>query len=390
MVNDVEAKDRCSQGAPSIQLTGWMGDTAEEQGSSPHSFDLTRIVAGSSRPDLQDRVITLLEKNMEKTNVAFNPKIVVGLDVSKKHLDVVIHGRRSFRRFENTSEGIEMLINWLTKKEAEFIVSEATGGLEIPALLSMHEAGFLVARVNARWIKNFGRAQGQYAKTDALDARIIAAYGVTMNPKPWTPYDADMQSFKDLSGRRRQLITMRTMEKNRSQQTRSAHVYRQHMQMIDLLCYQIEEIEKVLEQMIDTREDWSRKSEIIRSVPGLSRMSAIGLIADLPELGTCSSKQIAALVGVAPFNHDSGKLKGYRRTGGGRKSIRNILYIVAVGMARGYNPAMQAFYRRMRDAGKPAKVALIAVIRKVVVMLNAMIKKNTLWDDKMDFGQRCL
>lgn len=153
------------------------------------------------------------------------------------------------------------------------------------------------------------------------------------------------------------------------------------MQMIDLLCYQIEEIENVLEQMIDAREDWSRKAEIIKSVPGLSRMSAIGLISDLPELGHCSSKQIAALVGVAPFNHDSGKLKGYRRTGGGRKCIRNILYIVAVGMARGYNPTMQEFYRRMRDAGKPAKVALIAVIRKIVVMLNAMIKRNSLWID---------
>lgn len=320
---------------------------------------------------------------MENTNVAFNPKVVAGLDVSKKHLDVVIHGRKSFRRFENTSDGIGGLIGWLAKKEVEFIVSEATGGLEIPALLTMHEAGFLVARVNPRWIKNFGKAQGQYAKTDALDARIIAAYGVTMKPKPWTPYDTDMQSFKDLAGRRRQLITMRTMEKNRSQQTHSAHVYRQHMQMIDLLCYQIEEIESVLEQMIEAREDWSRKAEIIKSVPGLSRMSAIGLISDLPELGTCSSKQIAALVGVAPFNHDSGKLKGYRRTGGGRKSIRNILYIVAVGMARGYNPQMQAFYRRMRDAGKPAKVALVAVIRKIVVMLNAMLKKDTLWRDNL-------
>lgn len=149
--------------------------------------------------------------------------------------------------------------------------------------------------------------------------------------------------------------------------------------MIDLLCYQIKEIENVLEQMIETREEWSRKSEIIRSVPGLSRMLAVGLIADLPELGTCSSKQIAALVGVASFNHDSGKLKGYRRTGGGRKSIRNILYIVAVGMARGYNPHMQVFYRRMRYAGKPVKVALIAVIRKVVVMLNAMVKNDQLW-----------
>lgn len=319
---------------------------------------------------------------MESIEVKFDPEVVVGLDVSKRHLDVVIHGRRSFRRFDNSSVGIDELIIWLTKKEADFVVSEATGGLELPALLTMHEAGFLVARVNPRWIKNYGKAQGQYAKTDPLDARIIAAYGATMQPNPWTPYDEDMQSFKDLSGRRRQLITMRTMEKNRSQQTRSAHVFRQHVQMIDMLRFQIEEIENVLERMIDTREDWARKAKIIKSVPGLSRMSAIGLIADLPELGTCSSKQIAALVGVAPFNHDSGKLKGYRRTGGGRKSIRNILYIVAVGMARGYNPVMQEFYRRMRDAGKPAKVALIAVIRKIVVMLNAMVKKDTLWEEK--------
>lgn len=318
---------------------------------------------------------------MENIEITFDPQVVVGLDVSKRHLDVVVHGRKSFKRFDNTREGIDNLILWLSKKKAEFIVSEATGGLELPALLTMHEAGFLVARVNPRWIKNFGKAQGQYAKTDPLDARIIAAYGITMKPDPWTPYSEDMQSFKDLSSRRRQLIMMRTMEKNRSQQTRNAYVFRQHVQMIDMLTFQIDEVENVLEQMIETREDWARKAEIIKSVPGLSRMSAIGLIADLPELGCCSSKQIAALVGVAPFNHDSGKLKGYRRTGGGRKSIRNILYIVAVGMARGYNPRMQEFYKRMRDSGKPAKVALIAVIRKIVVMLNAMMKNDALWGE---------
>jgi len=318
---------------------------------------------------------------MSKSNTTPAPNVVVGLDVSKRHLDVVIHGRKSLRRFNNTVDGIENLIAWLNEKAVEYVVAEATGGLELPALLSLHEADFLVSRVNPRWIKDYARAQGRYAKTDPLDARIIASYAVTMRPDYWTPWDKDTQSFKDLAVRRRQLISMRTMEKNRSQQTRSAHVYRQHMQMIDTLNDQIEEIQIALERMIEQREDWSRKAKIIKSVPGLSRMSAIGLIADLPELGTCNSKEIAALVGVAPFNHDSGKLKGYRRTGGGRKSIRNILYIVAVGMARGYNPVMAQFYTRMREAGKPAKVALIAVIRKIVVMLNAMMKNDTLWGE---------
>lgn len=318
---------------------------------------------------------------MKKTNSAPMPKVVVGLDVSKRHLDVIIYGRKALRRFENNPEGIDKLLTWLSEKNAEYVVAEATGGLELPALLTLHEAGFLVSRVNPRWIKDYARAQGRYAKTDPLDAQIIASYGVRMRPDIWTPWDKDTQSFKDLAVRRRQLISMRTMEKNRSQQTQCAHVYRQHMQMIETLNYQIDEIQNVLEQMIDSRQDWSRKAKIIKSVPGLSRMSAIGLIADLPELGTCSSKEIAALVGVAPFNHDSGKLKGYRRTGGGRKSIRDILYIVAVGMARGYNPVMERFYKRMRDAGKPAKVALVAVIRKIVVMLNAMIKNDTLWGE---------
>jgi len=318
---------------------------------------------------------------MRNANTAPVPNIVVGLDVSKRHLDVVIHGRRIFRRFNNDPEGINDLLTWLKQKSVEYVVAEATGGLELPALLTVHEAGIMVSRVNPRWIKDYARAQGRYAKTDPLDARIIASYAVTMRPDFWTPWDKDTQTFKDLAVRRRQLISMRTMEKNRSQQTRSAHVYRQHLQMIDMMNYQIEEIEAVLERMIEGREDWSRKAEIIKSVPGLSRMSAIGLIADLPELGACNSKQIAALVGVAPFNHDSGKLKGYRRTGGGRKSIRNILYIVAVGMARGYNPVMERFYKRMRDTGKPAKVALVAVIRKIVVMLNAMMKNDTLWGE---------
>ena len=318
---------------------------------------------------------------MKNSNASSVPKVIVGLDVSKRHLDAVIYGRKAFRQFDNNPEGINDLLNWLTEKSVEFVVAEATGGLELPALLTLHEAGFMVSRINPRWIKDYARAQGRYAKTDPLDARIIASYAVTMKPAPWTPWDKDTQTFKDLTVRRRQLITMRTMERNRSQQTKSAHVYRQHIQMMDMMNYQIDEVETVLERMIDEREDWSRKSEIIKSVPGLSRMSAIGLIADLPELGSCSSKQIAALVGVAPFNHDSGKLKGYRRTGGGRGSIRNILYIVAVGMARGYNPVMERFYKRMRDAGKPAKVALVAVIRKIVVMLNAMIKNDTLWGE---------
>lgn len=305
-----------------------------------------------------------------------------GIDVSKKWLDVALHPAGCNARFANDDKGIEALLLWLKPYTIALISLEATGGIEIPALLSLHEAGHKVARINPRWIKDFARALGTVAKTDKLDARIIAIYGQKMEPELYQPADADARALKALCARRRQLLNAWTMENNRRQQSQNHFVWKLHHQHMLFLEAQLKEVEKALDTLIAKNEEWSRKKEIIESIPGVGVATAKTLLAELPELGTLTGKQIAAIVGVAPFNRDSGTQKGYRAISGGRASVRKVLYMAAVGAATRNNPRMKAFYERLRTAGKKPKVALIAVLRKLVVILNAMVRNNTLWVDK--------
>ncbi len=303
----------------------------------------------------------------------------IGIDVAKRHLDVVAHTGTTAQRFANEASGIAKLIDWLGQRRVAMIVAEATGGLELALLISLHDAGYTVARVNPRWIKDFARARGKRAKTDALDAALIAAYGHIMQPQPWQPLDEDGWTFKDLCARRRQLITMVTMETNRSQQCRNAHLARQHRRLIQTLRAQIKETENVLAMLIERSHVNHQKAQIICSVPGVAQTTAVTLIADLPELGHLSTKQIASLTGLAPFNNQSGTAQGTRRIFGGRAHVRKALYMVAVGMAGRNNQHFKRIYQKLVDAGKPKKVALVAIMRKLIVTLNAMIRTNTAW-----------
>ena len=306
---------------------------------------------------------------------------VIGIDVSKKRLDIYAHPSGIVKSVANTEKGFEELTVWLKTLDVAKVVVEATGGLEIPVLMYLSEYRFMVCRVNPRWMKDFARAYGRVAKTDTLDARIIALYGEKMEPEPFLPPEAESQAFKDLTVRRRQLLIMITMEGNRLQQTRNPYIYRMHYRHVAYLKAQLKELEAILEEMIAANQEWSRKKAIIESVPGVGQTCTKALIADLPELGSLNSKQIAALVGVAPFNKDSGAQYGQRRISGGREQVRRILYMAALAAATKHNPVLNTFYKKLVAAGKPKKVALIACMRKLVVMLNAMVRDDKEWQD---------
>ena len=283
--------------------------------------------------------------------------------------------------FPTGERGYEQLLLWLSPHKVALVVAEATGGLELSVLSSLYEAKHKVARVNPRWIKDFSRSTGRSAKTDKLDSLQIALYGCRMQPEEYIPLDADGEAMKALTARHRQLVDEITMENNRLKQCRNHFVCKQHEQTITYLEYQLKEVDSILRKLSEEDEEISRKKEIITSVPGVGEVTAHTLIADLPELGKLTGKQIAALVGVAPFNRDSGGMRGTRHIFGGREHVRKALYMTALGIATRNNKPLKEFYQKLILAGKKKKVAIVAVMRKVIVMLNAMIKNNKLWEE---------
>lgn len=306
----------------------------------------------------------------------------IGIDVSKRKLDVYMHPQGSYASFPNTERGYEQLLLWLSPHTVALVVAEATGGLELSVLASLHEAGHKVARVNPRWIKDFIRSAGRTAKTDKLDALQIALYGCRMQPEPYIPLDANGAALRALTARHRQLVDEITMENNRLKQSRHHWVSGLHKETIRFLEYQLKEVDTMLVTLTASNEEACRKKDIITSIPGVGETTAHMLIADLPELGHLTGKQIAALIGVAPFNRDSGMLRGYRSIFGGREAVRKAMYMTALGAATRNNPLLKAFYQKLLEVGKKKKVALVAVMRKLIVILNAMIKNNTTWQQK--------
>lgn len=303
----------------------------------------------------------------------------LGVDISKGWFDVFLHPACAKERFDNTVAGFRRLIRWLHEASIELAVMEATGGLEMPLFVALQAAGYPVARINPRWIRDFAKATGRSAKTDQQDACLIALYGAAMRPKADKVSDHKAQAFKALCARRRQILHLKCQEMNRQQQTQDRVIARMIRQTIAFLDKQLDAIEAVIDTMIQRDANWRRRREIIESIPGLAAATARTLIAELPELGTISNKQIAALVGVAPINRDSGKQKGYRAIGGGRSGIRRILYMAAMGAATRNNKRMVVIYKRLIAAGKKPKVAIVAIMRKIVVILNTMIRNNQTW-----------
>ncbi len=304
--------------------------------------------------------------------------IVIGIDISGKSLDIHILPEDRAQRFANDASGIGELVELAKEMEASLILMEATGGLESALAAECALSGIPTAVMNPRQIRDFARSLGRLAKTDAIDAEVIARFGSALRPEPRTLPDAQEQYLKALITRRRQLIDIRTAESNRL--ARAAAAVRQRIrEHIDFLNQEIEDIDREIEKLIKESPLWLEKARLLREVPGIGSVSCFTLLGALPELGKLKGKQIAALVGVAPLNRDSGAYRGRRSTWGGRAQVRSALYMAAMS-ARRHNPVIRDFYERLRAAGKCGKVALVACMRKLLIILNAMLRDRASWD----------
>jgi transposase len=302
----------------------------------------------------------------------------VGIDVAKHRLDV--HLRPSGEGFtvDHDDGNTAALVERLAALEPTLVVLEATGGMEVRLAAALAAAGLPVAVVNPRQVRAFARATGRLAKTDRLDAQAIAHFAEAVRPAARPLADEATRHLQALVARRRQLLEMLVAERNRRQA--AAPVLHQRIDAhLRWLEQALAEIEGELDGAIRASPIWRAKEALLRSVPGIGPVSARTLLAQLPELGSLTRRQAAALVGVAPFSRDSGRMRGRRTIWAGRAALRACLYMAAVAAARGSNPAIAGFYRRLRLAGKPAKLALTACMRKLVVTLNAMLRTDTAW-----------
>jgi transposase len=302
----------------------------------------------------------------------------VGIDVSKNRLDV--HVRPSGRAFAVTHDGkgLEQLVDDLRALAPALIVLEATGGFEITVAAALAGAGLPLAVVNPRQIRDFARATGRLAKTDALDAQIIALFAERIRPEPRPLADADGQSLAELIARRRQVVEMIGMETNRLHQARNLRVQRMLRATLKILKAQLAELDRDIDDTIKRSPVWRAADDLLTSVPGVGDVTAHTLIADLPELGQLDRRRIAALVGVAPVNRDSGQMRGRRTIAGGRADVRNALYMATLSATR-WNPVIRQHYRNLVERGRPKKVALVACMRRLLGILNAIVRTKTSW-----------
>ena len=302
----------------------------------------------------------------------------VGIDVSKHTLDVAFSSVHPPARFTNDPPGHQQLIDLLRTRKIELIVLEASGGYERPIVAELVVAQLPVAVVNPRQVRNFARALGTLAKTDAIDAAALAEFGRVLRPPIRPIPDAEAQVFTELLVRRRQLLQMHTAESNRLQQARSKSVQQSIKRVLRIFEQQVDQIDRDLDLRIRACPAWREKEQLLKGVPGVGDQTARALIAELPELGQCSRQQIAALAGVAPINRDSGTFRGRRRIQGGRGALRSTLYMATL-VATRFNPVIREHYQRLLEGGKRKKVAIVACMRKLLTILNAMLRNRQPW-----------
>lgn len=305
------------------------------------------------------------------------PAVYVGIDVAQATLDVALLPSGETWQVTNDEPGIRALVTRLQPHAPTLIVLEATGGYERAPVAALATAGLPVVVANPRQVRNFARATGQLAKTDTLDAGILALFADRVRPAVRPLPEPATQELAALLARRRQLLEMLGAERQRLSLA-AASVRRSLTQHIAWLERQLGRVDDDLDVLIQASPLWRAKDDLLQSVPGIGPVASRTLLATLPELGTLSHKQIAALVGVAPLARDSGTLRGKRSVWGGRAATRTALYMAALVASR-YNPVLRVFYQRLRAAGKPAKLALIACARKLLTILNAMVRANTYW-----------
>jgi len=304
--------------------------------------------------------------------------LYLGIDVSKGHLDYASMGSNETAQVENNGAGIAKLVAEFKQRQPTLVVVEATGSLEMPVVAALLTAGVPTAVVNPRQVRDFAKGMGKLAKTDKIDARTLALFGSTVKPRVYVLPSAEAQALEALLTRRNQILDMLSSEKIRlctvhATQRASLEAH------IEWLKAALEQIDIDLNQSIRSSDTWKAKDALLQSVPGVGRILSTSLLAWLPELGLLSGKQIAALVGVAPYNRDSGLMRGKRMIWGGREQIRSVLYMAALSSSR-CNPVISSFYHRLIKAGKPAKVALTACMRKLLTILNAMLKHGSFWN----------
>jgi len=301
----------------------------------------------------------------------------VGIDVSSQKLDVAWHGEATVRTVDNDEAGIEELVRWLQGSGVTLVVLEATGGYEAEAAIALSLAGLPVAMVNPRQVRDFAKAAGRLAKSDAIDALVLAHFAAAMRPEARGLSDEQTRELKQIMVRRRQLQEMITAERNRLRLC--GPVVRPGVEAhIEWLKGELKDLEGQMRRALRASVVWRAQAKLYRSVPGVGPILAASLLAELPELGRLNRKEIAALVGVAPFNRDSGKWRGKRCIWGGRAGLRTTLYMATVTAVR-HNPVIREFFERLKREGKPYKVAMVACMRKLMVIVNAIAGSGKPW-----------
>lgn len=305
----------------------------------------------------------------------------IGIDVSKHQLDVAVWGQEGVCGQANDERGIRSLVECFKDQQPTLVIVEASGGLEVPLVAELAFANLPVTVVNPLRVRQFARSTGQMAKSDKLDARILAHFAQAVRPELRPLKTEDERLLSALVSRRRQLVSMLSMEKNR-RATVHGRLNDNLEEHIVWLSAEIASLETEIDQFIRCSPLWQEKAELLHSVPGVGPATASTLLAELPELGTISRQEVAALVGVAPLNRDSGKYRGKRHIYGGRASVRKTLYMATL-VATRCNPTIRTFYQRLLNYGKPKKVALVASMRKLLTILNAIIRQSKPWDHSL-------
>ena len=306
----------------------------------------------------------------------------VGIDVSQAHLDVATRPDGQEFRLPNTPEGIAAAVDRLKPLSPALILLEATGGLERAAAVALAEAELPIRIVEPGRVRHFARSIGQHSKTDALDARVLAHYAEAVRPEVRDLPDQETRDLQALLDRRRQLVAMRVSEQNRLKQGPTAAVQADLKAHIAYLSDQVEAMDGSIGDLIEAKAEWKLRDEVLRSVPGIGPQTSRTLLGLLPELGLLTGKQVSALAGLAPRARDSGTVRGARTIFGGRAEVRTALYMASISAMR-FNPELRAFSKRLRQAGKAAKVALTAVSRKLLTIANAMTRDMKPWTPKM-------
>lgn len=311
---------------------------------------------------------------------ATSPFIVIGIDVSKDQLDVYVSPAGNHHSFKNDAGGVAELVKVCRDHDADLVVLEATGRYHRMAHETLHEAGVRTAVANPARSRNFARSVGRLAKTDRIDAQVLAEYGERVRPPASKPPSKLQAKIAEITVARRQIVDEMKILKQQQSQALDSIVATQIEARISLCQRHCKDLEQLLADLIKEDDALRRRHEILTSIPGIGLTTSATLISELSELGGANAKQIASLSGVAPMNRDSGNFRGKRRIGGGRKPVRDVMYMAAVVAIR-WNKDMAAFYQRLKKAGKPFKVAITAVMRKLLILANTLLSENRLWSE---------